>query len=106
MGVRSDSPEYLQAGFATCLTKPIKPVLLFGSLIRVLSGTRKMLKPKPANHKLDPQLAQRLPLRVLLCDDNLINQKVAARLLGQMGYSAKIANNGIEALSAIDSAPY
>ena len=106
MGVRSDNPEFLQAGFATCLTKPIKPAQLFESLIRVLSGTRTMQKIKPANNKLDPQLSQRLPLRILLCDDNLINQKVASRVLGQMGYSAKVAGNGVEALSAIDSAPY
>jgi len=106
MRVRRDSPEFLQAGFTTCLTKPIKPTQLFESLVRVLSGTRNMQKFKPANTKLDPQLSQRLPLRVLLCDDNLINQKVAMRLLSQMGYSPKIATNGIEALSAIDSAPY
>ncbi len=106
MGVRSDSPEFLQAGFATCLTKPIKPAQLFESLIRVLSGTRTMQKTKPANNKLDPQLAQRLPLRILLCDDNLINQKVAARVLGQMGYSPKVAAHGVEALSAIDSTPF
>jgi CheY-like chemotaxis protein len=106
MGVRSDSPEFLQAGFATCLTKPIKPAPLFESIIRVLSGTRTMQQSKPANTKLDPQLAQRLPLRILLCDDNLINQKVAARVLSQMGYAAKVVANGRECLSAIDSAPY
>ncbi len=106
MGIRSDSADFVQAGFATCLTKPIKPVQLFESLIRVLSGTRTMEKTKPATTKLDPQLAARMPLRVLLCDDNLINQKVAARLLTQMGYAAKVTGNGVEALSAIDSAPY
>ncbi len=63
-------------------------------------------KPAPANNKLDPKLSARLPLRVLLCDDNLINQKVATRLLGQMGYTAKVAGNGLEALQAIDQNPY
>jgi CheY-like chemotaxis protein len=106
MGVRSDNPEFLQAGFATCLTKPVKPAQLFESLTRVLSGTRTMQKPKPATTKLDPQLAQRLPLRILLCDDNVINQKVAARVLGQMGYTPAVAGNGVAALSAIDSAPF
>ena len=48
----------------------------------------------------------RLPLRVLLCDDNLINQKVAVRLLQQMGYKADVANNGMEGLQAIDRKPY
>ena len=51
-------------------------------------------------------LASRLPLRVLLCDDNVINQKVALRLLQQMGYRADLAANGLEALAALDRQPY
>jgi CheY-like chemotaxis protein len=106
MGVRPSSPEFLAAGFATCLTKPIKPVQLFESLVRILSGLRAAPKPVPAAHKLDPKLSSRLPLRILLCDDNLINQKVATRLLGQMGYTPKVAGNGLEALKAIDESVY
>jgi CheY-like chemotaxis protein/nitrogen-specific signal transduction histidine kinase len=106
MGVRTDQPEFLAAGFATCLTKPLKPVQLFESLVRVVSGLRAAPKPAPTANKLDPKLASRLPLRVLLCDDNLINQKVATRLLGQMGYTPKVAGNGLEALKAIDASPF
>jgi CheY-like chemotaxis protein/nitrogen-specific signal transduction histidine kinase len=102
MGVRTDSPEFVAAGFATCLTKPVKPAQLFESLVRVVSGLRPAPKPTPTNNKLDPKLSSRMPLRVLLCDDNLINQKVATRLLGQMGYTAKVAANGLEALKAMD----
>jgi len=43
---------------------------------------------------------------VLLCDDNAINQKVAARVLQQMGYRATIAGNGVEALAAIEKQQY
>ena len=106
MGVRPDSPEFVQAGFSTCLTKPIKPAQLFESLVRVVSGRRTAPKPQPAVSKLDPNMSSRLPLRVLLCDDNVINQKVATRLLGQMGYTPKIAGNGLEALTAIDSGAF
>jgi CheY-like chemotaxis protein/nitrogen-specific signal transduction histidine kinase len=107
MGVRPDNPAFVQAGFATSLTKPIKPTQLFESLVRVISGMRTAPKPAlAANNKLDPKMASRLPLRVLLCDDNLINQKVATRLLTQMGYAPKIAGNGLEALKAIDSEPF
>jgi CheY-like chemotaxis protein len=108
MGVRADSPEFIQAGFAACLTKPIKPAQLFESLIRVQAGPQPAVAatPAPVNNKLDPKLANRLPLRILLADDNLINQKVASRVLGQMGYTGKVAGNGVEALAAIDSAPY
>jgi CheY-like chemotaxis protein len=63
--------------------------------------------PKPVVPANEQARSQRCPsacrLRVLLCDDNLINQKVATRLLGQMGYTPKIAGNGLEALAAIDS---
>jgi CheY-like chemotaxis protein len=106
MGVRADSTEFVSAGFATCLTKPVKPAQLFESLVRIVSGVRTAPKPTNIRGKLDPTLASRLPLRVLLCDDNLINQKVATRLLQQMGYRSTIAGNGIEALAAIESAPF
>jgi CheY-like chemotaxis protein/HPt (histidine-containing phosphotransfer) domain-containing protein len=107
MGVRPDNPAFVKAGFAALLTKPIKPAQLFESLVQVVSGLRAAPKPPPAaQNKLDPKLASRLPLRVLLCDDNLINQKVATRLLAQMGYTPKIAGHGIEALQALDAAPY
>jgi CheY-like chemotaxis protein/HPt (histidine-containing phosphotransfer) domain-containing protein len=43
---------------------------------------------------------------VLLADDNVINQKVALRLLQQMGYRADIANNGLEVLRALEQRPY
>jgi len=103
MGVLNTNPQFVQAGFATCLTKPIKPVQLCESLLRVVSGSRAVAKPAPTAGKLDPKLSQRLPLRLLVCDDNLINQKVATRVLGQMGYAPKLAANGIEALAALDA---
>ncbi|MBP9901356.1 MAG: response regulator [Verrucomicrobia subdivision 3 bacterium] len=106
MGLRTDSPEFLAASFATCLTKPIKAAQLFDALTRIVSGVRTAAKPTRTPGKLDPALASRLPLRVLLCDDNLINQKVAMRLLQQMGYRSTIAGNGVEALAAIDHAPF
>jgi CheY-like chemotaxis protein/nitrogen-specific signal transduction histidine kinase/HPt (histidine-containing phosphotransfer) domain-containing protein len=106
MGVRTDHPDLSRNSFASCLTKPIKPAQLQQVLLRVISGAKPAAKRLPAHHKLDPTLAQRLPLRVLLCDDNAINQKVALRLLQQMGYRADLAANGIEALAALDRQPY
>jgi len=106
MGVRADNPEFVAAGFATCLTKPIKPAQLFEALVRIVSGVRTAAKPTRTPGKLDPTLARRLPLRVLLCDDNLINQKVGTRLLQQMGYRSTIAGNGVEALANIERAPF
>ena len=106
MGLRTDAPEFASAGFASCLTKPIKPVQLHEVLLRVISGSKPAAKRGPVITKLDPGLAQRLPLRLLLCDDNAINQKVATRLLQQMGYKPDLAGNGVEALGALDKHPY
>ena len=104
VGVHSDSPDFTSAALAGCLTKPIKPGQLREVLIRAISGTK---APAPApSTRLDPTLANRLPLRVLLCDDNVVNQKVAARLLKQMGYRSDIAATGIEALAALDRQSY
>ncbi len=106
MGVRTDAPGFADAAFASCLTKPVKPAQLHEVLVRVLSGAKPIVKRTPATSKLDPALAQRLPLRMLLCDDNAINQKVAQRLLQQMGYTPHLSANGTEALAALDREPY
>jgi len=89
-----------------CLTKPIKPLQFHDALMRVISGAAPAAEKKPVVVKLDPKLAERLPLRVLLCDDNAINQKVATRLLQQMGYQPDLAVNGIEAVTATENIKY
>jgi CheY-like chemotaxis protein len=106
VGVHSERPEFSSACFAACLAKPIKPAQLQEALCRVLSGSKPAAPIAPVSAKLDATLASRLPLRVLVCDDNVINQKVAIRLLHQMGYRADVAANGLEALEALDRQPY
>jgi len=106
MGLKSDHPDFAGAQIGSFLSKPIKPTHLQEALIRLISGT----KPGPVKTthqpKLDPGLASRLPLNILLCDDNAVNQKVAARMLTQMGYRADIAANGVEALDALERKSY
>ncbi len=51
--------------------------------------------------QVDRELARRLPLRILIADDNVINQKVAHLLLENMGYRADLAANGLEVLEAV-----
>ncbi|HSU84861.1 MAG TPA: ATP-binding protein [Thermoanaerobaculia bacterium] len=53
-----------------------------------------------------PQMAERLPLRILLAEDNSINQRVGLLLLERMGYVADVAGNGIEVLEALRRQPY
>ena len=94
-------------GFAAHLTKPIKPSQLFDALAGVLAGQpTRVENPTPARVELDPEMAQRHPLRILLAEDNVVNQKLALRLLEQMGYRADVAANGLEAVAAVERQPY
>ena len=59
-----------------------------------------------ARSEFDPEMARRHPLRILLAEDNVVNQKLALRLLGQMGYRADVAANGLEAIEAVERQTY
>src|SRR5262249_57496101 len=94
-------------GFAAHLTKPIKPSQLFDALVGPLAGQLiRVDRRTPGRVEMDSAMAQRHPLRILLAEDNVVNQKLALSLLGQMGYRADVAANGLEAIEAVERQPY
>ena len=92
--------------FAAKLTKPIKQAQLYGVLLKTLGVDVKEDKKADTDGTLDRTTAQRMPLRILLAEDNQINQKVATRVLERLGYKPDIATNGIEALDAVRRQSY
>lgn len=91
---------------AGCLTKPVKQSQLYNTLVQILEGQPvKVHQPKP-NFQLQPDLALRHPLRILLAEDNAVNQKVALQILNRMGYRADVAGNGLEVLQALRRQTY
>jgi CheY-like chemotaxis protein len=93
--------------FAASLGKPLHQSQLFDTLVTLLSGERvAAAAPTAAKPKLDAGMAAAHPLRILLAEDNVVNQKLALRLLQQMGYRADVASNGIEAIECIERQPY
>jgi len=106
-GKRGDLLPLIESGQAFHLCKPIKPESLQAALQEALSGKPRQAVTKGGpRRRMDGTLGQRLPLRILLADDNVINQKVAVRLLHQLGYKADVARNGREAVDALEARPY
>jgi signal transduction histidine kinase/HPt (histidine-containing phosphotransfer) domain-containing protein/BarA-like signal transduction histidine kinase len=104
--LRGDDTRPNHAGIAAFVYKPIRPAQLLDALCRAMSIQLQREKKAPAAPSLDVDLARRLPLRLLLADDNPINQKVGLSVLNKLGYRAEIANNGLEVLHALEQKPY
>jgi signal transduction histidine kinase/CheY-like chemotaxis protein len=90
--------------FVKRLTKPVKRSHFLAILIELAGG-------KPSQRQLSgpmgmSPLADKMPLRILLAEDNHINQKVGLALLGRLGYRADVAGNGLEALESVKRQPY
>jgi signal transduction histidine kinase/HPt (histidine-containing phosphotransfer) domain-containing protein len=91
--------------FAHTVSKPIKPAQLCTILQRAILSPR-IPSGQAAPEKTEAPMAVRLPMRILVVDDNEINQKVAVRILQQFGYQPQVASNGREAISAIEHDPF
>jgi CheY-like chemotaxis protein/HPt (histidine-containing phosphotransfer) domain-containing protein len=105
LGLHSDAPGSTHIVFAHTVNKPVKPAQLCEVLVRALLSPKAAVRQQPTARPGQP-LTERLPLSILLCDDNAINQKVAARILQSIGYQPDLAANGREALDALDKKPY
>jgi signal transduction histidine kinase/HAMP domain-containing protein/ActR/RegA family two-component response regulator len=88
------------------LTKPLKPARLHTALVAAVTGRSDDAAAAAAKPVLDPGMAERLPLRILVAEDNSVNQMLAVRLLRGLGYTADVAGNGIEAVGAAEEGAY
>ena len=95
----------LQSGgvFSAQLAKPLKASQLYNTLVQLLTAGR--AGEEEVEAVTDGKRA-RSALRILLAEDNPMNQKVALRLLERLGYSADVATNGLEAIEALERQPY
>src|SRR5438552_11382584 len=98
-------PRWPASGIGAVVTKPIKASPLHAAVATVL-GTTQEDGAEGAASALDEGLASRHPLRILLAEDNVVNQKLAIRLLEKLGYRADIVANGLEALEAVERQTY
>jgi CheY-like chemotaxis protein len=88
--------------FAAQLTKPVRASQLFDALMSVFAEHEST--PEAAGSDGDGKPVS--TLRILLAEDNAVNQKLAIRLLERLGYRADLAENGLEVLEALERQPY
>ena len=109
------------ASVAAWLAKPVKPSALHDALATVLFGGQategaeaegRLTRPArqsaggAAAGEEGELLGRRHPLRILLAEDNAVNQKLALRLLRQLGYEADVAADGLQALAMLDGSDH
>ena len=104
--LRSDDERPEEVGVSLYVFKPLRPSQLYDALGRAFEGHTKEEKRAPVSSEFDASMAERLPLQILLADDNLINQKVRTKMLEKLGYRPDSAANGIEAIKMLEHKPY
>jgi signal transduction histidine kinase/DNA-binding response OmpR family regulator/tetratricopeptide (TPR) repeat protein len=92
--------------FAAYLVKPVRASQLYNALLGIVGGRAVEAKAAQAAPQFDAEMGKRRPLRILLAEDNAVNQKLALRLLERMGYRADVAATGLEAVCAVERQPY
>jgi len=96
------------ANFSAFLTKPVKQSSLYNAILTAISNEPLSAAHEPLTEAaFDSQLAARYPMKILLAEDNAVNQKLALRVLERMGYSiVDLAANGLDAVEAMERQPY
>ncbi len=105
--VGRSAPQDHERLFAAYLPKPVRQAQFLNELLALFGAEKFAAEEKPETRsQLDPQMAAQRPLKILLAEDNPINQKLALRLLSKMGYHAAVAENGKKTLEAVKREPF
>jgi len=89
-------------GIDDCLTRPVKQSTLFDAIIKSVAGIAPVARlPQPA-----AAVPLRDDVRILIAEDNPVNQKVALRQLEKLGFAADAVANGVEAVEAVSRSDY
>jgi CheY-like chemotaxis protein/HPt (histidine-containing phosphotransfer) domain-containing protein len=106
MGNSDKNDKLLDDIFSAHLSKPIKQSQLFDTILNVLSGSKNTDEDNNISKKINVSLATKIPLRVLVAEDNIINQKLILRILEHMGYVPDVVVTGIDVLDSLRRKKY
>ena len=93
-------------GLTAVLPKPVKPAELHDALIRHFDTTLAATPPTAHSTITAGQAHHRRALTILLVEDNIINQKVALRMIERLGYHADVVSNGADAIRTVRRQQY
>jgi len=106
MGQQGDARKMAEIGFSASLSKPVRESDLLDSLAIVLAGQNMWQAMQPLfTQQMIPEINGRAS-RILLAEDNIINQMVAVGLLKKLGLRSDAVENGAEAVKALETIPY
>jgi len=107
VGKKESLTEFKNLKLSAFISKPVKYSQLYDCLVSLLCVNDKTqsekLKIRPM---IDNELGHKRPLRILLAEDNVVNQKVALKILEKIGFRADVAANGYEVLEALRKIGY
>jgi len=94
--------------FSSVINKPIRRHILKEQVISLIRQTGKatLMSDHNNKHKLSVDFAKQYPLSILIAEDNLLNQKIAVKILNKLGYEPKMTSNGKEVLEEVSNKYY
>ncbi len=105
-GLRGDFAEVKEIGFDAYLTKPVRRSQLFDCLVIVFSGKENAEEDKTVITKYTVSEVRKRNAKILVAEDNIVNQKLAIRLMEKFGYKADAVANGEEAVRSLSLIRY
>ncbi|MBP1910710.1 response regulator [Methanolobus bombayensis] len=106
LGHISKSEKFEKGHFAARLTKPVNQSELFNKLCNISVFAEQKVETRPTNANFNKRDSSGTELRILLAEDNIVNQKVAQSMLKKLGHHVDTVADGKEALDSLKTIPY
>jgi CheY-like chemotaxis protein len=105
--VGDERNEQYKGLFRSILTKPVKQEMLSRIILNELRGKNvDITEEDTPKQKLSPDFATEHPMRILVAEDNLVNQKLTLKILSKLGYTADLAENGNQVVTRMSTSHY
>ena len=106
LGRKEEESTLRELNIAKFLHKPTKQTVLFETILAVFGLLQFLEVREEKSRQINRDLGSKYPLKILLAEDNLVNQKVAVKIFEKLGYRIEVAGNGYEVLEAIENIKY